>query len=1439
MSLAEQIININQNSVLIMLKRLFSLLVLSSFLSVISVYADTAKWSAPFSFDGDEITEEAILLRPADPLSYSSVLANGEPKSLTVMVEDIFDHEKSAVIFADYSGQCIEGTVCWDYTGEEYKDFSLDDTYLLTETVTSDAELKEVTRKVTLVPEPAFLFLLGLAALFLLHKHLKRPLLFTVLLIFGVLDANAESSVTEVSCLQMWPFDRSVIINYTIESDAAVVFKVKFYGYDDAVGEVFDLEDRGTLYKDGADGMVSGVGKHKTIWTPDESFYGFKTDNMSVKVEIEENRLSQTFEYVIESDTESTLPVFAVQFYGRLKDGTVFRLEDAGFLFGDGASGITIDNGRHELVWMPRPAYTDLLGKLELNVEYEDITSKAKYLVLNLNTYKMRSELEGPMEDPNILSNDMCRTDELWLRRIEPGAFYMGSRSLEIGFAEDESKHKVGLTKAYYIGVFELTQKQFERINGSNSLLNEESTRPVDGVSYDSLRGAEKGSSWPAETDHRVDAGSFFAKLRYRAGNLFDLPTESQWEFACRAGSATSLNNEEKLEDKENDANLDKLGWYYYNSGDSNLDPQDENGLRLHPVGQKFPNAWGLYDMHGNVYEWCLDWYGEYPYESVKDPKGTESGEGRILRGGDIFHKASDCRSAARHYGKPNEFGSFGESSFGFRAAISSNYVKKDEGEPVRERFSYTIKSGTKNTLPVYKVKLYGKSNNGSKYLLEDIGKLEGDGATGFVVGKDEHNVIWIPDEAHKNLIGQLKIIVGYVDVTRKAKYLVFDLKKNKMRVSEDGPDVTDDKCRTDELWLRRIEPGVFFMGSLEKEKGRSSEERQHEVELVKAYYIGVFEFTQRQYEIVTGSNPSIHVGDKTRPVDCVSYKDLRGDREGATWPSETDHRVDDGSFFAKLRNKVGNIFDLPTEAQWEFACRGGATNAWNDGSDATGGYRDPNLDNLGWYNPKNPNDDHGDDYYGYSLHTNPVGQKQPNAWGLYDMHGNVKEWCLDWYVNYKGRSVEPVGAYSAYDRVLRGGDILNRADRCRSASRGYCRPNDDGYFYNFCLGFRVVITSNLVIEDKENIVKESFTYTVNSDTENTLPVFRVKFYGKANSGDEYPLEDIGRLENDGAAGLVFGEGEHSLTWFPTGDYTNLIGQLEIRVDCEDVTEQATYLVFDLPSNKMRVSADGPDLTNDLCRTDELWLRRIEPGTFTMGSPEDEFGRYQGSHMEDQHGVTLTKAYYIGIFETTQKQFELIAGYNPSEYSGAVRPVDFVSYDDLRGGRKGQNWPADRNVDDDSFFGLLRARAGNNFDLPTEAQWEFACRAGTNTSLNDGNNITNNYSDGCLNRLGRYWGNHNGNQGGYTYTAAVGSYLPNAWGLYDMHGNVMEWCLDWYRDYSEDVVDPKGSEYGDYRVLRGGSWESHAYTCRSAFRDFNYVPGHTYNYFGFRIVLVP
>ena len=207
----------------------------------------------------------------------------------------------------------------------------------------------------------------------------------------------------------------------------------------------------------------------------------------------------------------------------------------------------------------------------------------------------------------------------------------------------------------------------------------------------------------------------------------------------------------------------------------------------------------------------------------------------------------------------------------------------------------------------------------------------------------------------------------------------------------------------------------------------------------------------------------------------------------------------------------------------------------------------------------------------------------------------------------------------------------------------------------------------------------------------------------------------------------------------------------------------------------------------------------VPAGKFVMGSPATEKNR-DNNDEGPQHKVTISKPYYMGTCEVSQEQYEAVMGKNPSQFKDPKNPVETVPWNDAA-----------------EFCRKLSAKTGRTVRLPTEAQWEYACRAGTTTPFNTGETISTDQAN--------YDGNYvygNGKKGvDREKSTPVGSFKANAWGLHDMHGNVLEWCSDWYRnDYykSSPRVDPKGSDSGPAHVIRGGSWFGPVSNVRSANR---------------------
>jgi formylglycine-generating enzyme required for sulfatase activity len=377
------------------------------------------------------------------------------------------------------------------------------------------------------------------------------------------------------------------------------------------------------------------------------------------------------------------------------------------------------------------------------------------------------------------------------------------------------------------------------------------------------------------------------------------LPTEAEWEYAARGG------NKSRGYKYSGSNNLDEVGWYGKNSGHETL----PIGQKTQPVGQKKPNELGLYDMSGNVQEWCNDfWFYSYDYKI--DPT-------------------------------TNLHGPFGDQVWGYwRAPFGPN---EDDHPSFQDRSTYVSRGGSWS---------YG----------EDTCRTTDRSSCRY------HNfgfrlVCHLVDSAFHSIADNLVLVEGGS----------FMMGSKEGYVDEDG-----DWCEY------------------------KYEDDESEVHL-SAYHISKYPVTQAQWQAVMGNNPSRFEGD-TRPVECVSKKDC--------W-----------LFIEKLNELTGKRYRLPTEAEWEYAARGGNKSCGNKYSGSN------NLDEVAWYDENSGGETHA------------VGQKKPNELGLYDMSGNVWEWCKDLYD-------EDDYAYSVY----RGGSWCHGAQYCRSAYR--TRLTSDRYDY---LGFRLV----------------------------------------------------------------------------------------------------------------------------------------------------------------------------------------------------------------------------------------------------------------------------------------------------------------------------------------------------------------------------------------------
>jgi len=288
---------------------------------------------------------------------------------------------------------------------------------------------------------------------------------------------------------------------------------------------------------------------------------------------------------------------------------------------------------------------------------YKPYTKKEKIELGDTVTVEAYLEKERPAAVPAPAPAPVSRTDRFTnsigqeFVYIEPGSFMMGSPENEPGHDSDEKQHKVTLTKGFYMQTTEVTQGQWKAIMGNNPSSFKEcgDNCPVENVSWD-------------------DAQEFIKKLSRKEGKEYRLPTEAEWEYAARAGTQTAYHWGNQAECSkmmfENDPGSSETKCVDYVKG-RGLTPDSTAPVKSYPA-----NSWGLYDMHGNVWEWCADWYGDYPAGSVTNPEGSSTGSNRVKRGGSWYYYAGNCRSAYRGHFTP----SAGSGVLGFRLVLSTGH---------------------------------------------------------------------------------------------------------------------------------------------------------------------------------------------------------------------------------------------------------------------------------------------------------------------------------------------------------------------------------------------------------------------------------------------------------------------------------------------------------------------------------------------------------------------------------------------------------------------------------------------------------------------------------------------------------------------------------------------------------------------------------------------
>lgn len=541
---------------------------------------------------------------------------------------------------------------------------------------------------------------------------------------------------------------------------------------------------------------------------------------------------------------------------------------------------------------------------------------------------------------------------------------------------------------------------------------------------------------------------------------------------------------------------------------------------------------------------------------------------------------------------------------------------------------------------------------------------------------------------------------------------LIMDAKANFYRYHV-YPKVVEEKIQMETLGIDMIQlsSGSFMMGSTRGELNTDYDERPSiETQISKDFWLSRTEITQRQWKLVMSTNPSQTKGDDL-PVTNVSWAEA----------SEFCHKLN-GNLEPQPPN--GYAYQLPTSAQWEYACRAGESRAYYWGHDHPAqAYLV--IPQYAW-NGVSPSWN--------GLPPKEVGSLKPNDWGLYDMSGNVEEWCYDFYDDLPitaNSLVDPTGPREGHYRVVRSG--IGFSDN-RSAWRGGRQPTEKSNV----VGFRLAL-SPLVHQEQA------------------------------------PLPIAG---------------------------------------------------FEI---------NGPNIE----------MLPVRKGLFAMGSAEEERDRKKNEG--PQTLVRITDDYWLSKTEITQAQYGFFMGGYPvsnQKNSGYHLPVDNISWENaLVFCSKLNNYTMDQRPE------------GYDYTLPTEAQWEYACRAGTTSRFHFGDGTS-------LNEILQYANvRFRKDEGSFNNfkTIEVASKLPNQWGFYDMHGNVAEFCLDFYGPYTVSdyefkvfdrsrphlftdypggvIYDPRGPEtpilFGSAKVVKGGDTNMFSDSVRSANRTNSPPPFYT----GFRVAL--
>jgi formylglycine-generating enzyme required for sulfatase activity len=975
---------------------------------------------------------------------------------------------------------------------------------------------------------------------------------------------------------------------------------------------------------------------------------------------------------------------------------------------------------------------------------------------------------------------------------VQGGTFTMGCTPEQGSDCDpNESPSHAVTLKNYYIGKYEITENDWIRVMGSLP-----TTASVCGncpVTYVTWR----------------DAQRFIAQLNEETGLNYRLPTEAEWEYAARGG----INRQGRKYAGSNE--VTSVAWH---SGDG--------VAYVQPVGQKAANELGLYDMSGNVWEWCSDYFGDYSVGSVSNPTGPSSGELRVLRGGSWNYPATASRVSARGSGFPNASGGFPNGFTGFRLAINTfdpeietiqieaitdssasvvfevsslgrngiaemGIVWGSEADPVLSdhanivvadyvsKGSFTLPLTGLSPFTPYYLRAYARNDQETVYgqtlkfqtlaakpvvetKLSDIflngARVSGEVLTDKGASILEQGIVWstapLPDLSGHIIATDTSTTSFELTLDQLSpltKYYVRAFARNAIGVGYGAEISFITPMVFGGVSMVMVPGGTFLMGC-DTGDCDSDEQPVHEVTL-DTFFMAQFELTQAEWKAITGKSPSLVKNCDDCPVERINWEQVN-------------------DFIENLNSKTGYSFRLPTEAEWEFAARGG------NGSRGYAFSGSNDADSVAWYLANS------------SSTTHVVGTLQPNELGIYDMTGNVLEWCSDHNDGYDStpqNNPNNVSTNTIY-RIIRGGSWYSLEKDLRLTWRaGFKNSLASNY-----IGFRLV--------------------RPNTPRVPVLPVVRTSRVSNITSNSAIIESEV---LDDGGADIT----ERGVVWSTkpnpnlndakvadldpkTGAYTSKIEGL--------VAETKYYLRAYAKNEAGTVYGNQTTFTT-------LWdysvdMVKVEGGSFIMGCNRSEQGAdclLNFSENESPKRMVTLSSFYMGVYEVTQDQWMAVMGYNPSNFKDCGNcPVEKVSWNEVH-----------------KFITKLNEITGLNYRLPTEAEWEYAARGGANS-------VFTTYSGSNEIRQVAWYGLNSGRK-----THIVGQLKPNKLGIYDMSGNVSEWCSDWFGQYPfNPETDPQGPLTGDARINRGCAWsDDYTKACRITYRGYGPQNLHDYSV-GFRLV---